>query len=381
MGNRRAGVTCRCWLARLGKSLAVLIVAAAAAVSACAEEPGRRPSSLRHEPAPEARSQSFVSLSRRLFRPGELLCWHSLERPASCLPVKPLEATTLLVGVEQPRKLYADVPAALAQSASTTASAPPSRKPEGIADNSFLLEEAYNQGYAVVQHISVFQKNVRRDGWSYDFTQEWPINPSPKHQFSFTLPFVAPSSSPGQGGGFGDILLNWRYQLVGNEDADVAFSPRVSLILPSGNSDRGRGAGHVGVDFNLPLSWVVHPKLVTHWNAGGTIIPNAKDPSGNRATTSAVTLAQSFIWIANPRFQPLLETIFTRAEGITGPSQTQWENSVTLNPGFRWAYNFESGLQIVPGISFPVEVARNGRGNWQVLLYLSFEHPFGRRSP
>src|SRR5262245_17587450 len=44
-----------------------------------------------------------------------------------------------------------------------------------IADNSFLIEEAYNQEAGVVQHISVFQRDWRSSAWAYSFTQEWPL--------------------------------------------------------------------------------------------------------------------------------------------------------------------------------------------------------------
>jgi hypothetical protein len=46
-----------------------------------------------------------------------------------------------------------------------------------------------------------------------------------------------------------------------------------------------------------------------------------------------------------------------------------------ISPGIRWAYNFKSGLQIVPGIAVPIGAgpSRNERG---IILYLSFEHPF-----
>ncbi|TAK07500.1 hypothetical protein EPO44_03950, partial [bacterium] len=47
---------------------------------------------------------------------------------------------------------------------------------DGISDNSFLLEEAYNQEPGVAQHIfnAVYSNDPRRRGWSFNFTQEWP---------------------------------------------------------------------------------------------------------------------------------------------------------------------------------------------------------------
>ena len=60
---------------------------------------------------------------------------------------------------------------------------------EVIEDNSFLIEEAYNQAPGVVQHIfqSVYSSGPRQRGWAFAFTQEWPIG-GQDHQFSYTVP-------------------------------------------------------------------------------------------------------------------------------------------------------------------------------------------------
>ncbi len=64
-----------------------------------------------------------------------------------------------------------------------------------IADNSFLIEEAYNQEAGVVQHINTFMRQ-RNDNWLYTFTEEIPV-PSQKHQLSFTLPAQKVGGFPG----------------------------------------------------------------------------------------------------------------------------------------------------------------------------------------
>src|SRR5204863_5787805 len=56
-----------------------------------------------------------------------------------------------------------------------------------ISDNSFLIEEAYNQEPGVVQHISAFQLFRGADAWAYSFTEEWPLF-GRTHQLSFTVP-------------------------------------------------------------------------------------------------------------------------------------------------------------------------------------------------
>jgi hypothetical protein len=249
----------------------------------------------------------------------------------------------------------------------------PDEEESPIQDNSFLLEEAYNQEYGVVQHISAFQRLWESKQWAYNFTQEWPVNPRPRHQLSYTLPFV--SAGGALGSGIGDIALNYRYQLVGDGKARVAFAPRFSLLLPTGNHRLGRGSGAVGFQGNLPLSVAVSKKLVTHWNLGTTIVPNAKGAPGEEATTHGYNLGQSFIWLAHSRFNVMFETVWNGSEAVVGQGQTARVHSLFINPGIRWAHNFRSGLQIVPGIAVPIGIGPSS-GEKGIFLYLSFEHPF-----
>ena len=218
---------------------------------------------------------------------------------------------------------------------------------QGIADNSFLMEEAYNQEAGVVQHISAWQRSLRSAAWAYTFTQEWPLG-GQTHQLSYTLP-VQRTESP-SAIGFSDALLNYRYQLR-RADARVAIAPRLSMILPTGSTARGLGSGHVGVQLNVPASVTLTPALVSHWNAGVTTLPQL----------TTYNLGASMIWLARPTFNLMLE--------VTWLGQPRGgAHDVVMNPGVRWAYNFPSGLQIVPGVAFP-----DGKS---VFLYLSFEHRF-----
>jgi len=245
----------------------------------------------------------------------------------------------------------------------------------GIQDNSFLVEEAYNQNFGVVQHISSFTRFFDSKDWNYTFTQEWPAPGDERHQLSYTLVALHAGAFPGSGVGIGDVFLNYRYQLVGSGETRVAFSPRLSLIFPTGDSTVGRGSGSFGLQTNLPLSVVLGRKLVSHWNAGATFFPHAQDASGDRAATAGYNFGQSFIWLTNARFNVMLETVFARSQTVVSSDHTEWTSSLFLSPGVRWAYNFKNGLQIVPGIGVPLGVGPSA-GEKGVLLYLSFEHPF-----
>jgi len=246
-------------------------------------------------------------------------------------------------------------------------------EPPAIQDNSFLVEEAYNQEKGIIQHINTFSYYVNSRDWSYTFTQEWPVT-GQRHQLSYTLVDWRPGAFAAHGSGIGDALLNYRYQLIGSGDTRIAVAPRFSAILPAGNSDFGRGYGGAGVQTNLPLSVVVHPKLVTHWNAGATLVPRARNSAGDVAASWSYNAGQSFIWLAHPRFNVMFETYYVDAQTVEAPGKTAWSKTLFLNPGFRWAHNFSNGLQIVPGFAVPVGVGPSA-GEKGLFFYLSFEHP------
>ena len=247
----------------------------------------------------------------------------------------------------------------------------------GIQDNSFLVEEAYNQNFGVVQHISSFTRFWDSKDWNYSFTQEWPVPGNERHQLSYTLVALHAGAFPGSGVGIGDVFLNYRYQVVGSGDTRVAFAPRLSVILPTGDSTQGRGVGSFGLQTSLPLSVVLNKRLVSHWNAGATFFPHAQDVFGDRAGSAGYNLGQSFIWLVHTRFNFMLETVFAQTQTVVTRHRTDWTNSLFLSPGVRWSYNFKNGLQIVPGIGVPLGVGPSA-GEKGVLLYLSFEHPFRR---
>jgi len=261
---------------------------------------------------------------------------------------------------------------ALLAVASTQAGAQAQPATPSISDNSFLMEEAYNQEPGVVQHISAFQLFRGADSWAYSFTDEWPLF-GRTHQLSFTLPIQRTHNGSSVATGLGDVAVNYRLQLAAAERISVA--PRLSLLLPTGRAKSDLGAGALGVQVNVPASVVVATQLVTHWNAGATVIPSAQNAVGDKATTVAYNLGASVVWLTRPTFNALLEIVWTRKEVVTGAGRTAASDGLSISPGIRWAHNFASGLQIVPGVAFPIGLGPSA-GDDAVLLYLSFEHPF-----
>lgn len=240
----------------------------------------------------------------------------------------------------------------------------------GIQDNSFLIEEAYNQEEGVVQNIQNFL-HYRGKTWMYTFTQEWPVL-SHKHQLSYTVPFLQ-GGDPDNRAGLGDIMLNYRYQLV--EKESFAMAPRLSLILPTGDCQKGTGNEAVGIQTDIPVSIELANRWATHWNAGFTCTPNAREPQGARADTWGYNLGGSVIFAVTRNAQVFLETIWNSNQAVQSDGSTQWADTFYLNPGARFAINCKSGLQIVPGIAVPVGIGPSA-GDVGIFAYLSLEFPF-----
>ncbi len=227
-----------------------------------------------------------------------------------------------------------------------------------IADNSFLIEEAYNQEAGVVQHIGTFARSDGGDAWDFSFTQEWPLR-GIRHQLSYTIPL---SQADGLGTGLGDMGLNYRYQLAGEDGGPLAVAPRLTALLPTGSEDEGRGAGELGLQTNLPLSYTFGSAVATHWNAGFTVA------SGSAPTYA---LGASAVWLLRPAFNILVEAVWSTTGG---------DESAFLNPGVRWAHDLAGSLQIVPGLAYTIGLGSTS-GDDGLFLYLSFEHPFRRLPP
>lgn len=243
-----------------------------------------------------------------------------------------------------------------------------------IQDNSFLLEEAYNQEPGVIQHISAFNRSSEAGAWVYSFTEEWPIR-GQTHQGSVTFNFADLGAMNGRG--VGDVLLNYRWQAVGSGETPVAFAPRLTAVLPTGDSDRGLGGGGAGIEVNLPLSVELGEHFVSHVNLGGRYVPSAKGVAG-KARYGSFTAGQSFIWLAHQNLNFMVETVYSSSERWTDASGERTE-SLTINPGIRAALNL-GGLQVVPGLAFPMGIGPS-QGSAAVFFYLSFEHPFQPAGP
>lgn len=237
----------------------------------------------------------------------------------------------------------------------------------------------------MVQHISSALYDRTSGGWLANFTQEWPLG-GQRHQVSYSLPF----SWLGEGGsGLGDILLNYRYQLLVEEGRRPAVAPRLSLIFPSGDFRQGLGTGSAGIQASLPVSKQLSERLAAHFNLGTTILPRARGGDlPRRQQLSFWNTGGSLIWLPAQAVNFLGEFVAFREGEVGAPDSgahdsgahgAAYRNRAIFSPGIRVGRNCAGGVQAVWGIAFPVELAGK-RGAAGVLLYFSIEHGFTRKA-
>jgi DtxR family Mn-dependent transcriptional regulator len=272
-------------------------------------------------------------------------------------------ASKLLVVARAFLLLAATAASAIAQSAPASGS----DRPWEITDNSFLVEEAFNQEPGIFQNVAAWQADA--DGnWALAFTQEWPLR-SQTHQLSYTLGYGHGQS----GSGFGDTFLHYRWQALTEGNGLPAFSPRVSLVMPTGDASRGLGNGGVGWELNLPFSRQFGD-LYLHWNAGFTHFPSAED-SGTRHNLLTPRAAASGIWRLRSMFNVMLETV-VQWDAAISDGVTNRTRRVTVLPGCRTGWNI-GDVQAIAGLGVPVNFA-DGNASAGVFGYFSYELPFVR---
>jgi hypothetical protein len=250
---------------------------------------------------------------------------------------------------------------------------------DGIEDNSFLIEEAYNQDPGVVQHIfnAVYTTDHKTHGWTFNFTQEWPVY-GLEHQLSYSIPSFSLTDHGDHVHGIGDILINYRYQALEESECWPAFAPRFSLILPTGNRRKGTGNGVVGTQWMLPFSKKFPPRFAAHANLGLTFLPGVRGPLDQGGLSSkhslvSYNLGASGIYAISSRINAMLEWIGTFEQSLNGRGRPTRDFVSFISPGVRTAVVDEDELQIVTGVGLPIGVTRPA-DNFGVFLYFSVEH-------
>jgi len=313
-------------------------------------------------------------VERRDLKPGAVVAVEERDAAADSVRLRGRDAREITIGTRAASKVLVEaarvvvfVLALAGMARAQTPSPPPAPvqevkpAPFQIVDNSFLVEEAFNQEPRIFQNI-VGATWQEAGHWQVTFTQEWPA-PGTRHQLSYTLS----GGSTGQRASFGDVLVNYRLQVLDEGPGRPAFSPRISAILPSGREIDG--AGDSGLQVNLPFS-KQHHDFYFHWNGGFTWLPR-----GERADLVSPAVAASAIYRLRPMVNLMLESVVGWQAGDSESGAVEHTASITISPGVRGGWNLKEDTQIVIGAALPVTRSA-GDTSVALFMYFSYELPF-----
>ena len=320
-------------------------------------------------------------------KPGQSIEVEARDPLADSVRLRGRDDRRMTIGARAASKLLVDVASVLlaclllsgvarAQSPAPVA-AEPEPSPFGITDNSFLVEEAFNQEAGVFQNLSVFERSGPR-GWAAKFVQEWPLR-SLRHQFSYSLGF----DRDGSASQFSGVSLDYRLQLWTEADGRPAFAPRASLVMDRENPATPLEDGAVGLEFNLPFSKRAG-QVYFHWNGGVRWFPSASSrsldtpsvlPAGDVSLASPF-VAGSAIVAVRPMVNLMVEMVAESEHAVNGPGSTARSAVVTIAPGARVGWNV-GDAQFVFGLAAPI-ARQEGETDAGVLGYFSYELPFAR---
>ena len=316
-------------------------------------------------------------------KPGQEIEVEARDPVADSVRLRGRDDRRMTIGTRAASKLLVDVASVLVLlllgmsgvARAQDANVLPQASPFGITDNSFHVEEAFNQEPGIVQNIFAFDRS-RPGEWDARFVQEWPLL-SQRHQVSYSLAFAR----DGGASTFSDVSLDYRYQVWSEEGGRPAFSPRTSLLIArdDGNTDLDESA--TGLELNLPFSKRAGA-VYLHWNAGLRWFPSA--PTFSRGIPSLVPAddvqltspfaAGSAIVAVRPMLNLMFEAVVESEHSVVAPGAAARSTAVTLAPGARGGWNVGEA-QIILGLTAPL-VRQDGETNAGILGYVSYELPF-----
>jgi DtxR family Mn-dependent transcriptional regulator len=323
--------------------------------------------------------RAFLQFAERHeLRPGDIVRVEERSEEGDSVQLRGRDDRRFTIGTRAASKVLVQAVRAIAMlllaSGSLYAQSPapsPAADSFEISDNSFLVEEAFNQEAGVFQNIFGLMR-IRGTAVA-SFTQEWPVL-SQAHQFSYTISL----SDVGEKSGVGDTLLNYRYQALTEGPGRPAFSPRASLVLPSGSSKNALGNGSLGLQVNLPFSKQTGD-WYWHWNAGLTWLPaaDATFRQGDlaiirHAALTSPFLAGSGIYRLRPMLHVMLESVVSFDQSLEEIGRSR-ETTFTLSPGVRGGWNIGE-RQLIIGLALPT--SWNAGASTGAFVYVSYELPF-----
>ena len=202
-----------------------------------------------------------------------------------------------------------------------------------LVDNSFFLEEAFNQPIGVVQFVQDYNTLTNE----FTHTGELPLGQK-DHQFSYLV---------GQDQNI-DPVLSYRFQSI--SEPSVYLAHRFGVIVPLENE-------RYGFEFKQAFTYVLNDRWMAHWNFGY-----------HRVFFNSYNAGSSLVYYAQDKLNFLVEGYVE--------TNDKYETNYIINPGLRYALNLEwQETQIVPGMSFPISFNKD-QVEMGVLFYLSIEPKF-----
>lgn len=240
-----------------------------------------------------------------------------------------------------------------------------------IQDNSFLIEEAYNQDPGVYQFINIYQHDFKTGLYYSTLQGEIPLW-SREHQFSFSLPARKTAASVES---LGDLSLNYRYQNYNKDGTMVA--QRFGAIVPTGKVNKNTSYNSVGFAWMQAVTFSLSNQFQMHVNLGLNMTPAARTKGySQREMLTGFTTGVGIVYKHSDKVNFLTEFLYDTQEDFDEKGDTSSNPTITINPGARFDIDLSiEKTQVVPGISFPVTVG-NDEVHTGVLFYLSFEPDF-----
>jgi DtxR family Mn-dependent transcriptional regulator len=154
-------------------------------------------------------------------KPGESIEVEDRDAVSDSVRVRGKDEQRITIGTRAASKVLVHVTAAAMLLLAFAASASAQAQPFQILDNSFLVEEAFNQESGIFQNIFGVRA-ADGDDWEAAFTQEWPLF-TQTHQFSYTVGALGADGATGMA----DLMINYRWQATVESASSPAFSPRL----------------------------------------------------------------------------------------------------------------------------------------------------------
>lgn len=181
-----------------------------------------------------------------------------------------------------------------------------------------------------------------------------------RQELTIEAPLLLLDEANGSTSGLADVVIGTKVRLLGAPSADSGLSASLEVKLPTGDSDRGLGAGAVNVDLRLRGGWELG-REVFYLNLGHTWIGEDEEPRKN-------TWFYAAVWDhpVGERLRLLTELYSKTANRLGTPDR------LAASVGVKWRFPQRQQLQFSIGRSL-----RSGaKGGPDVRIYAGWRKDF-----